>query len=63
MSLKIEGFFGFDNQIVYAHLLDHSHHFLPRSRANREHGDHRCDPEDHAQHGQQGAKSMEKKVL
>src|ERR1700733_7672899 len=63
MGLPLGGFFGLDDEIADAHLLNERHHFLPGTGTDGEHGNHGRHSEDHAQQGQQGAKPVQHEVL
>src|SRR5215472_5667773 len=53
VCLKLHRLFGFDDEVVYAHLLDERHDFLSGTGTDREHGDDRGYAENHTQHGEQ----------
>ena len=63
MRLPFRRLLRFDDEVMHAHLLNKRHDFLPRSRADREHGHNRRNAENHAQHGEKRAHPMHQKIL
>ena len=63
MRLPIGRLFGFDDQVVNAHLLDQGHHFLACARADREHRHYGRHAKNHPQHGQQRTQPVQQKIL
>ena len=63
VRLPFEGFLSFYDQVPHAQLFDERHHLLLRPGADRKHGDHSRDAENHPQHGGQGPELVEQQIF
>src|ERR1700739_50214 len=63
MRLPLERLLGFDNEIVYAHLFDNCTDTLGAPASDGKHVTDRGNSEDHAEHGEQRARAVEKEIL
>ncbi len=57
------GFLCLHDQIAHTELLDERHDFLLRAGADRKHGDHGGNSENHSQHGEERAQFVNEQVL